>query len=322
MLRGIIGAVNTCFGNRAFSLLKPLAAAALATALAICAGTTLTGCGASEGTSGASFTPATSITESAFHESEAEGSNGALVDTSAVSSGYVAVKATNSSRLKLQVSSGGQSANFDIPNNGQEAICPLTFGSGTYQFRVMQNTSGSNYVELYSTTANVELNSEFAPYLCPNIYCDFSEGSACVSKARELVANAQNQGDAVEAICNYVVQNVTYDEAKAAQLKETSGYVPNPDSTLSSGTGICFDYASLGAAMLRSQGIPAKIVTGYVSPDSIYHAWIMVYIDGTWKSAQFSVNKNEWSRVDLTFAASGSTSNVGDGKTYTDRYTY
>lgn len=105
-------------------------------------------------------------------------------------------------------------------------------------------------------------------------------------------------------------------------MKEASGYVPDPDATLSSQTGICFDYASLGAAMLRSQGIPTKIVTGYVSPSNIYHAWIMVYIDGTWKSAQFSVEKDAWSRVDLTFAAGGSSTNVGDGKSYTDRFTY
>ncbi len=321
LVSAIIGAVNNLFGNRAFCLFKPLFTAALATALTFCLAA-LTGCGASDGTSGASFTPATSITQSAFHKSEATGSNGALIDTSAVNDGYVAVSATNSSRLKLQVSAGGQSANFDIPNNGESAVCPLSFGSGTYQFRVMQNTSGNNYVELYSTTANVQLTSEFAPFLCPNMYCDFSEGSACVTKARELVANAQNQGDAVQAICTYVVENVTYDEAKATKLKEATGYVPSPDSTLASGTGICFDYASLGAAMLRSQGIPTKIVTGYVSPDSIYHAWIMVYIDGTWKSAQFSVSQNEWSRVDLTFAASGSSANVGDGKSYTDRYTY
>ena len=98
--------------------------------------------------------------------------------------------------------------------------------------------------------------------------------------------------------------------------------MPNPDETLSSKTGICFDYASLGAAMLRAVGIPTKIVCGYVSPGQIYHAWIMVYIDGTWTSAQFDVESKTWSRVDLTFAAGGTTENVGDGKEYTDRYVY
>jgi hypothetical protein len=49
----------------------------------------------------------------------------------------------------------------------------------------------------------------------------------------------------------------------------------------------------------------------------------MVYIDGSWSSAQFSVNPQSWSRVDLTFAADSSiTGLVGDGKTYTERYVY
>lgn len=298
------------------ALAAALAALALLCALALC------GCSASDEASGAAFTPATSISEAAFHKNAAKGQNGAQIDTSATADGYVAAAASASARCKFQVTCNGQSTNYDLPQNGTAIVCPLTYGNGTYTFRVLQNTSGNNYVELFSTTAAVQLSSEFAPYLRPNVFCSFSEDSACVAKARELVAGAANQGEAVQAICTYIVENISYDEAKAEQLKGATGYVPNPDETLSSGTGICFDYASLGAAMLRSQGIPTQIVTGYVSPDSIYHAWIMVNIDGTWKSAQFKVDPNTWSRVDLTFAAGGSSKNVGDGKEYTDRFTY
>lgn len=282
----------------------------------------LTACGNADEASGASFTPATSIADASFHRNAAKGQNGALIDTSATADGYVAAKASGQARLKFQITCGGQSSNYDLPQDGTAIVCPLTFGNGSYTFRVLQNTSGNNYVELYSTSASVQIANEFDPYLRPNVFCNYSEGSACVAKARELVANATNQGEAVEAICTYVVENIAYDNDKAEQLKGATGYVPDPDSTLSSGTGICFDYASLGAAMLRSQGIPAQIVTGYVSPDSIYHAWIMVNIDGTWKSAQFKVDPNTWSRVDLTFAAGSGNKNVGDGKQYTDRFTY
>lgn len=282
----------------------------------------LAGCGSPEGTSGANFSSPKKIEEASFHSSSATGAHGALIDTSCASQGYIAAKASNSSRLKLQITLGDQSINHDLPNDGTVAIYPLTFGDGDYGIRVMQNTSGSNYVELYRTQKSVTLESEFAPFLRPNLYCEFSNESAAVKKARELVADTENVGDAVEAICTYVVDNINYDDAKAKKVAKSTGYLPDPDSTLSSGKGICFDYASLGAAMLRSQGIPAKIVTGYVSPDNIYHAWIMVYIDGTWTSAQFSVEQNTWSRVDLTFAASSDNTFVGDGKDYQDRYTY
>lgn len=298
----------------------------LAAALLCCALATFPACSGGENSTeqatGAAFTPATAIEQSTFDASAAQGENGALVDVSHVADGYVGVSATSSARLKLQVVSGQASCNFDIPQDGTPIICPLSFGSGSYAFRVMQNTSGNNYVELYSTQADVTLSSEFAPFLRPNVYCSYTSSSACVAKARDLVKDASNEAEALEAVCTWIVDNVAYDDAKAAQLKDATGYVPDPDETLASGTGVCFDYASLGAAMLRSQGIPTRIVTGNVSPNNIYHAWIMVYIDGNWKSAQFSVSANTWSRVDLTFAASGDGANVGDGKDYTDRYVY
>lgn len=285
-------------------------------------GFVLSGCSNTDETTGAAFTPATSCEESIFNNEAATGAHDAYIDISSVTHGYVAASATNSSHLKLQVINGENSVTYPLPNNGTPTIAPLTFGNGSYEFRIMQNTSNNNYVELYSATANVELTSEFEPYLRPNIYCNYTEESACVAKARELVAHAQNQGEAVSAICSYITENITYDNDKASQLKDATGYIPNPDSSLTSNSGICFDYASLGAAMLRSQGIPTKIVVGHVSPDNIYHAWIMVYIDGTWKNALFDVTPNTWSRIDLTFAASSSSGKVGDGKSYTDRYTY
>lgn len=283
----------------------------------------LTGCnGTEEKADGAAFSAQTSIKTSGFSESAAQTGNGASIDASSAEKGFVAVKATSNSQLKFQVLCNDQAENYDLPKNGQPIVCPLSFGNGSYTFRVMQNTSGNNYVELFSTQATVALEDEFAPFLVPNVFCNYAETSACVTKARELVGSAQTQGEAVQAICSYITENISYDDNKAQQLKNASGYIPNPDETLQGGSGICFDYASLGAAMLRSQGIPTKIVTGYVSPNNIYHAWIMVYIDGSWKSAHFSVDKNTWSRVDLTFAASSNTATVGDGKSYTDRYVY
>ena len=207
-------------------------------------------------------------------------------------------------------------------SDGTPIIVPINMGDGPYTFRVMQNTSGNNYVELFSVIENVNLSSETAPFLVPNMFVNYNESSAVVAKARELAQGAANQGDVVRNIYQWVVDNITYDHDKAAQLASATGYVPDPDATLASGTGICFDYASLGAAMLRSLGIPCQVITGYVSPDDVYHAWNMVYIDGEWISVEISIKPNSWTRVDLTFAASGAASTIGDGTSYTDRYTY
>lgn len=245
-----------------------------------------------------------------------------VIDASHASEGYVAASAISDARLKLQVACGDMSYNYDLPSDGSPIVVPLNMGDGAYRVRVMQNTSGNNYVEVYAQDLDVALESEFAPYLRPNLFCDYDDASAAVAKARELAADAANEGDVMRDICTWVASNIAYDYDKAAELSGTSGYVPNPDETLASGTGICFDYASLSAAMLRSLGIPCKVVTGYVSPDGIYHAWNLVYIDGSWTSVEFSVRAGEWSRVDLTFAAAGAGDTVGDGTSYTDRYVY
>lgn len=244
------------------------------------------------------------------------------IDTSGVQKGYVGVRARSESKLKFQVKCGEMTYNYDLPNDGTPTLYPINMGDGDYALRIMENIEGSSYAELDSSYLYVELESEFDPFLLPNIFCNYDSSSDCVKKAKDLMSSVSNEGEAVREICTFVADNVKYDYKKAEALAESTGYIPNPDDTLKEKKGICFDYASLSAAMLRSVGLPTKLMTGYVSPDDLYHAWIMVYVDGTWKTAKFSVSPNTWSRCDVTFASAGSGSFIGDGTTYTDRFTY
>ena len=61
---------------------------------------------------------------------------------------------------------------------------------------------------------------------------------------------------------------------------QQSGYVPDLDAMLEKKMGICFDFAALMGALLRSQGIPTQMVMGYA--DITYHAWNNILIDGEW----------------------------------------
>ncbi len=296
----------------------------IASALALALSLALVGCASSPTVGGAAFSPASSIVESSFDPGSALTTTDASIDVSHTNDGYIGACATDvAHHLKLQVTHGEMSYNYDLPADGTPIVIPVNMGDGSYTIRVMRNTGQNNYVETGETSIDATLTSEFAPFLVPNVFCNYSQDSACVAKARDLVRDATTQGEAVQKICDFIVDNVSYDTEKAHDLSGKSGYIPNPDDTLAAGKGICFDFASLGAAMLRSQGIPAQIVTGYVSPQNVYHAWVMVYIDGTWKSTHFSVEQNAWSRLDLTLAADNSdTKVVGDGKQYTNRYTY
>ena len=256
-----------------------------------------------------------------FDQAEATSARGCAIDTSNAAAGYICAQATSASPLKFQVLCNGNSYNYDMPNDGTTEAFPLNMGDGTYTLRVMQKIEGNNYIQLLSTQVDVQLNSEFEPFLNPSIYCDFNAESDCVKKARELAANTKDQAAAAEAIYNWIVDNITYDTEKATQMKNATGYLPDPDETFHTKTGICFDYASLAAAMLRSVGIPTKIVTGYVADQSIYHAWNMVYMQDKWVNVRFTAPEGEWTRIDTTFAASGPQV-VGGKDDYVDRFTY
>lgn len=284
------------------------------------------GASAQEGgsTSGPAYSEPTVVEGASFDAAAAQTAGPGAIDVSNAASGYAGAMVVSQARCKLQVMNGDMSYNYDLPSDGAPIIVPLNMGDGAYTLRIMQNTSGSNYVEVGSVSANVSLSSLFAPFLHPNVFCEYTSTSSCVKKAFELAAPAQNEGDVVRAVYEWIVGAIEYDTPKASQLASTTGYIPDPDETFSSGYGICFDYASLAAAMFRSLGIPCQIVTGYVEPDNLYHAWNMVYIDGQWVSAEITVDSDEWCRIDLTFAAADGSnqSYTGSGTSYTDRYIY
>ncbi|MBQ6583343.1 MAG: transglutaminase domain-containing protein [Mogibacterium sp.] len=256
---------------------------------------------------------------SAFHEDRAEAG---LIDLSCVSHGYVAVSATSDARLKFQVLKDDMTYNYDLASDGTPSVFPLQCGDGTYTFRIMENVVDTKYAEYYSTYENVVLDNEFEPFLRPSDYVNYNKNSACVAKAAEFSAEAETKLDVVASVYRFVTKSIKYDKEKADNIQ--SGYLPDPDETMNTGRGICFDSASLAAAMLRSQGIPTKVVFGYVSPDDVYHAWNMFYTEETgWVTAKFAVDQNTWNRIDLTFAASGTSEKyIGDGSNYADVYYY
>ena len=128
----------------------------------------------------------------------------------------------------------------------------------------------------------------------------------------------------MKAVYDFVVGNLTYDKKKATTVQ--SGYLPVLDTVLAEKKGICFDYASLMTGMLRSQGVPCKLVVGYAG--TAYHAWISVWSEDTgWINGAIYFDGVSWKRMDPTFASSSKQSSkimeyIGDGSNYTVKYLY
>lgn len=252
-------------------------------------------------------------------------SDKAEIDYSNTADGYVMVryKASTTKRLKAQVKGPTTTYTYNLTAGKWETF-PLSDGNGSYQVVVYENISGTKYATVLSLSCTVTLADEFAPFLRPNQYVDYSNAVNTVAKAKELTAGMTDPLDKVQAVYNYVVKTITYDKQKAATVQ--SGYLPVLDTVLATKTGICFDYAALMTGMLRSQGVPCKLVVGYAG--TAYHAWISVWSEKNgWIDGVIYFDGTSWQRMDPTFASSGKQSAsimqyIGDGKNYTTKYVY
>ncbi|MCC8025416.1 MAG: transglutaminase-like domain-containing protein [Clostridium sp.] len=249
-----------------------------------------------------------------------------ILDASNLSEGYIMVKYTGSNpKIKVQISkSGSETYTYDLNTSGSYEVFPLSEGSGTYSVKVFENIQGTQYSQAFSQDISASISNQFGPFLYPNQYVNFNGASAAVQTGSAVAAGASDQIGVVTAVYNYVINNITYDTAKAASVQ--SGYLPNVDVVLSQKKGICFDYAALMTAMLRSQDIPTKLVVGYSG--NLYHAWISVYLEGQgWVDDVIYFDGTSWKLMDPTFASSSGQSKeimqyIGDGSNYRAKYSY
>lgn len=226
-------------------------------------------------------------------------------------------------KVKVRITKNEAVYDYDLDPGG--TVFPLQSGSGTYNIKVLENVSGKTYAVALDEDFSADIKSEFSPYLVPSQYINYSQSDDCVYKAAELCAGKSGTVEKAAAMFGYITSNVKYDKELAASVK--SGYVPNPDKTLESGKGICFDYASLFASMCRSQNIPAKLVMGYVR-GNVYHSWNEIYTEESgWVTVDIFLKGSGWELLDPTFYASASDKSavaeyIGDGSDYSAIYYY
>lgn len=264
------------------------------------------------------------VYEPAAPGAETIGTSSLIIDISNRTQGYIMARYTGASakaNIQLTGADGIVYKYFITPSDTYTAF-PLTAGSGAYQIEGYENITDNKYAVLFSESIDVQLADELLPFLYPNQYVDFNSDTKAVATASEVVADASSDLDAVADVYHYVIGHVSYDETKAESV--TSGYLPDVDDTLETGKGICFDFAALTAAMLRSQNIPTRLEIGYSG--DIYHAWISVYTPETgWIDDLIEFRGDGWTRMDPTFASSNDNNKkilkyIGDGSNYTTQY--
>jgi len=191
-------------------------------------------------------------------------------------------------KIKLQVLKDGETVAYNLKADGSIEDFSLQFGNGEYTARIMQNLKDDQYVALETKTFTVSLSDEASVYLNSIQNVNWNYDMQPIKDVENIIAPSLSSASnndlpaaSTDDLYRYICDNITYDHDKLYDLDYD--YTPDIEQTYADGKGICYDYSSLLAAMLRSINIPTKLVKGYASySPTVYHAWNEVYLSGQW----------------------------------------
>lgn len=113
----------------------------------------------------------------------------------------------------------------------------------------------------------------------------YTPASKRIGRVGQKLAKDHEPRDAVVAAANWVHSELAY-------VPGTTGVHSSGLDALREGKGVCQDFAHLTLILLRSMGIPARYVSGYLHPqkdaeigetiDGQSHAWIQAWFGGWW----------------------------------------
>ena len=203
-------------------------------------------------------------------------SNNLELDVSGLSNGYIKARVIKplKKRYKLRVMKS-MTYDYDLNNEGKYEVIPLQMGDGAYEVALYRNVKSNKYATDGSMTVNMCLSRANSPYLCPNQMINYTDCHEIINKA--LTFFHDDPGVMIRRTKNFI-ETFSYDYIKAILTKV--GQLPDIEKCFASKMGICQDLAALTVAMLRVNGIPAKMIIGYAGRK--YHAWVEYWQNEKW----------------------------------------
>lgn len=210
--------------------------------------------------------------------SKTKKNGGLTIDYSNMKEGYVMAKGPKGKKkLKLRMKMSDAGLNYDLNNDGKYEVFPLQYGNGKYTFSLYKNISGKKYSEEGKVTLSAKMDDELRTFLYPNQYVNYDESTPAVVEAEKICKDLKDQTEKYKTICAYMKSHFAYDYIKSVSVK--SGVLPDINESWEKHMGICQDLAAIMVAMLRSQGIPARLMIGTLNA-STYHAWVTAVVNG------------------------------------------
>ena len=173
----------------------------------------------------------------------------------------------------------------------------LPAGASTVRFDAVAEVSGEpdEADESASQVPVEELPDETLVYLLPSRFC---LPDLLSDQAWELFGPGPTGWGRVQAVCDWVHENVTFDYMATSPVTTAC-------DVWKGRTGVCRDFAHLGVTFCRALNMPARYVFGYLpdigvapSADPMdFCAWMEVYLGGRWWTFDPRNNQRRVGRV-------------------------
>lgn len=168
---------------------------------------------------------------------------------------------------------------------------PLTRGAGKYKIRICKRLSNGSATVLKTKEVELADKNSTKVFDVSNMVVNYVTDDKFIAKAKKLTKSCKTESAKVKKIWTYIVENYNYDYELLDVKAKTSYYNPDNNATYDRQLGICYDISALFAAMLRSVGVEARVVTGHTPNIKEYHAWTQIY----------DSKKKSWYTIDATY---------------------
>lgn len=177
-------------------------------------------------------------------------------------------------------------AGYDVKDTSKDTIISLTNGLGDYYIEVVVN-NGKTETIIANRWIKVDYIDEYEPYLHSTYAVYFTENMNVIKDAKKITEGVVCNEEKINLIKDFVIYNMEYSVDTEEKYLSWS-YFPNVDEIYSKKKGVCTDFATMFAAICRSQNIPCKLITGYAGTQEELHVWVEVF------------NGEIWQKIDLT----------------------
>ncbi len=218
--------------------------------------------------------------EARAEEAKVLSAEGVRIDLGGVPEGVLLFDADGA--FLFRVEKDGEDYRYDAEAGSYPMTVPLQMGEGVYTVTAYAKTESGQEKRLRASFDAVFAHP-YAPFLSKSLYVNWREDGACARFAAAACAGCGSDTEKARALYRETERRLTYDYALA---ERESGYrIADPEEVLSRGSGVCWDYAVLLCAMMRSAGIPAQLAVGHYEPAGTNHAWVRAYAGGGWITA-------------------------------------